>query len=44
VGEGSLQALREQAGSSGTLEQVFLKLSQSDDPALRAQQLLGDLR
>ncbi|MFT4647666.1 MAG: ABC-2 type transport system ATP-binding protein [Glaciecola sp.] len=44
VGEGSLQALRYQAGSSGTLEQVFLKLSHSDDPALRAKELLSDLR
>lgn len=44
VGEGSLQALRDQAGSSGTLEQVFLKLSHSDDPALRAKELLSDLR
>ncbi|MCP5024429.1 MAG: ABC transporter ATP-binding protein [bacterium] len=44
VGQGSLDTLREQAGSSGTLEQVFLKLSHSDDPAQRAKQLLGDLR
>ncbi len=44
VGQGSLEALREQAGSSGSLEQVFLKLSHSDDPALRAKQLLSDLR
>jgi ABC-2 type transport system ATP-binding protein len=44
AGEGSLQALRDQAGSSGTLEQVFLKLSHSDDPAFRAKELLSDLR
>ncbi|MDF1839472.1 MAG: hypothetical protein P1V35_16510, partial [Planctomycetota bacterium] len=44
VGQGTLDALRGQAGSSGTLEQVFLKLSHSDDPAQRAKELLGDLR
>ena len=44
VGQGSLDELREQSGSSGTLEQVFLKLSHADDPAQRAKELLGDLR
>ncbi|MCA9000374.1 MAG: ABC transporter ATP-binding protein [Planctomycetes bacterium] len=43
VGEGSLEALRQQSGNSGTLEQVFLKLSHSDDPAERARKLLGEL-
>jgi len=43
VGSGSLEALREQAGSSGTLEQVFLHLSRSEDPVQRAAALLEGL-
>ncbi len=43
VGAGDLDTLREQAGSSGTLEQVFLHLSRSEDPAARASALLEGL-
>ncbi len=43
VGQGSLDSLREQAGSSGTLEQVFLHLSHSEDPVERAAHLLQGL-
>ena len=44
VGAGDLDTLRQQAGSSGTLEQVFLHLSRSEDPVARASALLEGLR
>jgi ABC-2 type transport system ATP-binding protein len=43
VGMGSLEDLREGAGVSGTLEEVFARIAQAEDPVSRAQALLGDL-
>lgn len=42
VGIGGLSELRERAGHSGTLEQVFGALTDTEDPAQLARELLGD--
>lgn len=44
VGLGSLDELRASAGHDGTLEEVFGRLSESEDAGARAGRLLGDLR
>lgn len=44
VGIGTLDELRERAGTEGTLEEVFARVAQADDPVQRAEELLGDLR
>jgi hypothetical protein len=41
VGVGSLAELRRQAGTSGTLEQVFGSLTHGEDPRAPAERLLG---
>ncbi|HPF14332.1 MAG TPA: ABC transporter ATP-binding protein [Planctomycetota bacterium] len=43
VGSGTLEELNTMAGTSGTLEHVFLHLSHSEDPSLRAAKLLAGL-
>ena len=44
VGLGSLDELRAVSGTDGTLEQVFSKIARAEDPTLRANALLGELR
>ena len=41
VAAGTLDELRARSGSGGTLEDVFRALTHADDPALRAQRVLG---
>ena len=41
VALGSLETLREQVGSSGTLEEVFRDLTTAEDPAAQALRILG---
>ena len=41
VGLGSLEELRNLAGSDGTLEQVFGTLAETEDPSEKARQILG---
>lgn len=41
VAHGTLAELRARAGSDGTLEQVFAKLAETEDPALQARRVLG---
>ena len=41
VAEGSLDELRQRAGQEGSLEQVFNKLSETEDPRVQAERLLG---
>jgi ABC-2 type transport system ATP-binding protein len=43
IGMGTLEELRETAGTDGTLEQVFARIARAEDPAERAARLLGDL-
>ncbi len=43
IGLGSLDELRKTAGTDGTLEEVFARIAHADDPADRAERLLGDL-
>lgn len=43
VAEGTLEELTRQAGTGGTLEQVFTALAQSEDPAAAAGRLLDEL-
>jgi len=44
VGDGTLDELRERAGVEGTLEEVFAKVAHAQDPAERAEALLGEMR
>ncbi|MCL4138017.1 UNVERIFIED_CONTAM: hypothetical protein GTU68_056078, partial [Idotea baltica] len=44
VGLGTLEELRTSAGHDGTLEQVFAKIAEAEDPAAQAERLLGDLQ
>ena len=44
VGLGTLDQLRERAGTEGTLEEVFARVADADDPTARARELLGELR
>ena len=41
VALGSLETLRQQVGSSGTLEEVFRDLTTAEDPVAQAQRILG---
>ena len=43
VAEGTLEDLTRQAGTGGTLEQVFTALARSEDPAAAAGRLLDEL-
>lgn len=43
VGLGTLDELRASAGHNGTLEEVFAKIAQAEDPVRRAENLLGNL-
>ncbi len=42
VAEGDLQSLRQQAGSDGTLEQIFGALTDTADPQEQARRVLGN--
>lgn len=44
VGLGTLDELRERAGTEGTLEEVFARVAHAEDPSARARELLGELR
>lgn len=44
VGLGTLDELRVSAGHTGTLEEVFAKIAQAQDPVASAENLLGDLK
>ena len=41
VAHGSLAELRQRAGSDGTLEEVFAKLAETEDPVAQAARVLG---
>ena len=43
VGIGTLDELRASAGHDGTLEEVFSRIAEAEDPTIRADRLLGDL-
>jgi len=43
AGVGTLAELRQRAGIEGTLEEVFARVARAQDPAERAEALLGDM-
>ena len=44
IGLGTLEELRGASGTDGTLEEVFARIAEAEDPTRHAERLLGDLR